>query len=573
MAHDNDGFPVKMSDPEKAPACTNDTSSASAVPAPSYGRYSEGFWTRNGLSLSSFRRRIVAEGEAPQLDKTMKKRHLHMIAIGGSIGAGFFVGSGAALAKGGPGSLLLDFAIIGFMMFNVVFALGELAVMYPVSGGFYTYSNRFIDRSWGFAMGWNYVLQWAVVLPFELVTASITIGYWDRDGNISRGVWITVFMLVIIIINIFGTLGYAEEEFISSFLKLTATVVFMFMAVVFVCGGGPSHGRYNEYWGTRYWSDPGAFQNGFLGFCSVFVTAAFAYSGTELVGLAAAEAKNPAKELPGAIKQIFWRISLFYILGLFFVGLLISSKDPNLLDTSKSGSDTSPFVLVARYAGLPGFAHFMNSIILVSVISIGVSGVYGGSRTLVALAEQGYAPSLFTYVDRAGRPLPAVGLIISCAPIAYVNLTSVGNSIFDWLLAVSGLAALFTWSSICLSHIRFRLAWAKQGRSLDMIPFKAAGGIYGSAIGLALNILVLIACFYVAIHDLDAATFFKNYLAAPVVLAFWLGAFLWKRSPWVTLEEIDLDTGLREHDWNEINAFRAKIAALPLWRRIVHKIF
>ena len=130
-----------------------------------------------------------------------------------------------------------------------VYALGELAVMYPVSGGFYTYSVRFIDPSWGFAMGWNYVFQWAIV-------------------------------------------------------------VFMVIAVILACGGGPSKGNYSEYWGAGTWYNPGAFQNGFRGFCAVFVTAAFSFSGTELVGLAAAEAENPARALPGAIKQVFWRITL-----------------------------------------------------------------------------------------------------------------------------------------------------------------------------------------------------------------------------------------------------------------------
>lgn len=198
--------------------------------------------------------------------------------------------------------------IMGVMIFNVVYALGELAVMYPISGGFYTYSTRFIDPSWGFAMGWNYVFQWAIVLPLELTVAGLTVEYWE--AGVPIGVWITVFWLFIIIINAWGTLGYAEEEFWSSALKLTATVIFMIIALVCVLGGGPDNGRYNEYWGARYWYNPGAFKNGFKGFCSVFVTAAFAFSGTELVGLAAAETKNPLKSLPGAIRQVFWRITL-----------------------------------------------------------------------------------------------------------------------------------------------------------------------------------------------------------------------------------------------------------------------
>lgn len=180
--------------------------------------------------------------------------------------------------------------------------------MYPVSGGFYTYATRFIDPAWGFAMGWNYVFQWAIVVPLELTVCAISISYWDPDT--SPAVWITVFWIFIIFVNVFGTLGYAEEEFWASMLKLTATVVFMIIAFVCVLGGGPESGRYGEYWGARLWYDPGAFNNGFKGFCAVFVTAAFSFSGTELVGLAAAETPNPAKSLPSAIKQVFWRITL-----------------------------------------------------------------------------------------------------------------------------------------------------------------------------------------------------------------------------------------------------------------------
>jgi yeast amino acid transporter len=186
--------------------------------------------------------------------------------------------------------------------------------------------------------------------------------------------------------------------------------------------------------------------------------------------------------------------SRFYILGLFFVGLLIDCNDPNLLSSqSYSDANASPFVLVGRYAGLNGFDHFMNVIILISVLSIGVSSVYGGSRTLTALAQQGYAPKIFTYVDRSGRPLFSVLIIIIFGLLAYVNLNADGPTVFDWLLALSGLAALFTWGSICLSHIRFRKAWALQGHTLDEIPFKAIGGVYGSWLGIILCFLVLAA--------------------------------------------------------------------------------
>ncbi|EFQ34942.1 amino acid permease [Colletotrichum graminicola M1.001] len=534
------------------------------------------FRTRNGLNLRSFQRRDWGTGTT-ELDRSMKPRHLQMIAIGGSIGAGFFVGSGSALTKGGPGSVLICFLIAGVMIFNVVYALGELAVLYPVSGGFYTYSIRFLDPSWGFAMGWNYVFQWVIVLPLELTVASFTVQYWNKD--ISVAVWITVFWVFIIIVNVFGTLGFAEEEFFSSAFKLVATVVFMVVGLVLICGGGPEGGKYDEYWGNRLWSDPGAFQNGFRGFCSVFVTAAFSFSGTELVGLAAAESSNPAKALPGAIKQVFWRITLFYILGLTFVGLLVSSTDERLLNSENPYADgVSPFVLAPLDAHLYGYDSFMNVVILVSVVSIGVSCVYGGSRTLTALAQQGYAPKIFTYIDRSGRPLPSVALNLAFGGLAYVRMASSGGVVFDWLLSLSGLAALFTWGSIVAAHIRFRAAWKAQGHTIDELPFQAVGGVAGSWLGLFLVFICLIAQLFVAICPpsggfASAEDFFKAYLAGPVVLVFWLCGYLWKRKGFLKLSQIDLDTGRREVDWDEIHAYRAKVATWPKWRQFLNTVF
>ncbi|EGE01440.1 amino-acid permease inda1 [Trichophyton equinum CBS 127.97] len=535
-----------------------------------------GFWTRMGCTPESFKQRTL-EDRHNQFNQTLKSRHLHMIAIGGSIGAGLFVGSGSALRAGGPGALVIDFAIAGMMMFNVVHALGELAVLYPISGGFYTYSTRFIDPSWGFAMGWNYIFQWAIILPLELTVAALTIGYWRV--NVSVAVWITVFIVGIIIINLFGVLGYGEEEFWASSLKLVSIIIFMIIALICVLGGGPSYGKYNEYWGARLWQDPGAFANGFKGVCAVFVTAAFSFSGTELVGLAAAESKTPLKSLPSAVKQVFWRITLFYILSLVFVGLLVPYTEKRLLGSgSLIDVAASPMVIIAKDAGLTGFDSFLNVVILVSVLSIGNSGVYGGSRTLTALAEQGYAPKMFRYVDRAGRPLVSTVAMILVSFLAYINITASGEEIFGWLLALSGLASLFTWGSICYSHIRFRAAWKLQGHTLDEIPFKAAFGVWGSWFGLIMVGLVFIAQFYTAVWPLgggvnNAKGFFKTYLAVPVVILFWLCAHIRKGKGWLKLQDVDVDAGRREIDWEAHNRVMEKRRTASPWMRIVYFLF
>lgn len=565
-------------------------------PVQFYDPSKESVWTRLGLTLESFKRapgivgdQVVAgelsgddlekvRADGNMLQAKMKPRHLTMIAVGGSIGTGLFVGSGSALHDGGPAALLIAWGLIGIMLINVTQALGEMSIMYPVSGGFYALSNRFLDPGFAFANGWNYVLQWAVSIPLEITVAATTVQYWTDAVPVAA--WITIFWFIIAFICIFGTLGYAEEEFWSSCLKLLVAVMFTFIGVICICGGGPSSGQYNHYIGGQFWSSPGAFANGFKGVCSVFVTAAFSFSGTELVGLAASETPNPRKTMPGAVKGTFWRITVIYITTLTVIGLLIPYDEPRLL--GGGGATASPFVIALDNAHIRGLNHLVNATICVSVLSIGLSSVFAATRTLVALAETGYAPKFLTYIDKSSRPLPAVVILLLTAPIAYVNVVAAGDVVFDWLSAISGLSAVFTWLAICLCHIRFRRAWKVQGHSVEELPFQAFGGIWGSWFGVILIVLVLIAQFYIAIFPIgadgsssDRATdFFQAYLAAPIVVVVWIGGYLWKGTRPKRAHEIDLDTGRKS--WltvEQMRAYRAERADAPLYIRIYHLLF
>jgi amino acid transporter len=386
------------------------------------------------------------------------------------------------------------------MLINVTQALGEMAIVFPISGGFYTLASRMLDPSFAFAMGWNYVLQWAVVLPLELVVAGQVVQWWDTP--VPLGVWITIFFLLIVGLSILGTLGFAEEEFWSSALKLSVVIIFVITGIVCITGGGPSDGAYSSYLGGYHWKEPGAFANGFKGVCAVFVSAAFSFAGTELVGLAATETPNPRKSLPAAVKQTFWRVTLVYITSLTIIGLAIPYTNGDL--QGAGGGDVSPFVLVMELGGIKGLPHLINITICISVLSIAMSCVYAGSRTLTALAETNYAPKFFTYIDKAGRPLWSVIFILAFSPLAYLQLIpETGGEIFDWLLALSGLSTLFSWLAICVTHIRFRRAWKVQGHSVEELPFQALGGIYGSILGTTLIVLVLIAQFFIAVWPLN----------------------------------------------------------------------
>lgn len=351
------------------------------------------------------------------------------------------------------------------------------------------------------------------------------------------------------------------------------------LGIVINIGGPPNGG----YIGGRYWQDPGAFNNGFKGLCTVFVTAAFSFAGTELIGLAAAETARPRKSLPTAIKQVFWRITLFYIVSLTLIGLLVPFDEPRLLDgSSRVDAKASPFVIAIEQAGITVLPSIMNVVILIAVLSVGNSAVFGSSRTFAALADQRQAPGILSYIDRKGRPLVAIAVAAVVGFISYVADLPQQGSILNWLLSASGLSSVFTWGSICLCHIRFRAAWRARGRPLADIPFRSQLGVAGSWFGLILNIIVLVAQFWVAAFpigyedmgpSMQIQNFFLQYMSVPIIVAFYILHKLIYRPPFVTIHDMDLDTGRRDFNLPLLLALEAgEKRGWPKWKRF-YKIF
>lgn len=508
---------------------------------------------------------------SPRLQRKLKSRHLQMIAISSSIGTGLFIGSGEALYTGGPAGVLIAWILTGSAIFCTIQAMGELASAYPISGSFNVFASRFIDPSFGFAVAWNYFFQFLVLLPLELVAASITMKYWTNSVN--PDIWVLIFYVVVCSINLFGVRAYGEAEFVFLLVKVIAVIGFILVSIVLAAGGGPR----GHSVGTKYWHNPGPFANGFKGVLSVFVTAAFSFGGTELVGLTAAESENPRKALPRATKQVFWRILMFYMISLTLICFLVSSTDDKLLGSSSVDITASPFVIAINNGGIGGLPSVMNAVILVSVISVGSSSVYATSRTITALAEQGMAPKILGYVDRAGRPLVAITVTNIFALLSFIAASGKQGEVFDWLLSISGLSSIFTWLSLCLAHIRFRRALKVKGRGTDELAFKSQAGVLGSIYGAALNTLVLIAQFWVALFPLgelpNAEGFFQSYLGFVILLVFYIGHKVWKQN-WILFiraADIDIDTGRRETDLEalkeELLEERAILATKPWYYR------
>ncbi|CCD23955.1 amino acid permease NDAI_0C02950 [Naumovozyma dairenensis CBS 421] len=508
---------------------------------------------------------IAKEDINENLNKDLSIRHLITLAVGGSIGVGLFVNSGAALASGGPASLVIDWVIISTCLFTVINALGELAAAYPVVGGFNVYITRFVDPSVAFAINLNYLAQWLVLLPLELVAASITIKYWN--DTINSDAWVAIFYSVIALANMLDVKSFGETEFVLSMVKILAIIGFTILGIVLACGGGPQGG----FLGGHYWHDPGSFVGDkpgtqFKGLCSVFVTAAFSYSGIELTAVSAAESKDPRKTIPKATKRTFWLVTASYVTILTIIGCLVPFDDPRLLNGSSSvDAAASPLVISIKNAGIKGLDSLMNAIILISIVSVANSAVYACSRCMVSMAHIGNLPKVLSRVDKRGRPVNAILSTLFFGLLSFIAASDKQAEVFTWLSALSGLSTIFCWMAINYSHIRFRAAMKVQNKTLDELPYLSQCGVIGSWYGVIVLFLVLVASFWTSLFPLgsgtaDVTSFFEGYLSLPILIACYVGHKLYVRNlqVLVKLEDMDLETGRKHIDAHE---HRAEILA------------
>ena len=541
--------------------------------------------TTNDITSSDrFRRNEDTEQEDinnTNLSKDLSVRHLLTLAVGGAIGTGLYVNTGAALSTGGPASLVIDWVIISTCLFTVINSLGELSAAFPVVGGFNVYSMRFIEPSFAFAVNLNYLAQWLVLLPLELVAASITIKYWN--DKINSDAWVAIFYATIALANMLDVKSFGETEFVLSMIKILSIIGFTILGIVLSCGGGPHGG----YIGGKYWHDPGAFvghSSGtqFKGLCSVFVTAAFSYSGIEMTAVSAAESKNPRETIPKAAKRTFWLITASYVTILTLIGCLVPSNDPRLLNGSSSvDAASSPLVIAIENGGIKGLPSLMNAIILIAVVSVANSAVYACSRCMVAMAHIGNLPKFLNRVDKKGRPMNAILLTLFFGLLSFVAASDKQAEVFTWLSALSGLSTIFCWMAINLSHIRFRQAMKVQERSLDELPFISQTGVKGSWYGFIVLFLVLIASFWTSLFPLggsgaSAESFFEGYLSFPILIVCYVGHNLYTRN-WtlmVNLEDMDLDTGRKQVDLTlrreEMRIERETLAKRSFITRFLH---
>lgn len=410
----------------------------------------------------------------------------------------------------------------------------------------------------------RYWFKYILVTPNQLTAAALVISYWLPPEKVNAGVWITVFLILIVSINYFGVRFFGEFEFWLSSFKVIVILGIILLSFILMLGGGPDHDRK----GFRYWKDPGAFAEyidtgaagRFYGFWSTMVSATFAYLGTELVGVTVGEAQNPRRTIPRAIRLTFYRILVFYVLSVLLVGTLVKYNDPKLAFAvnASSSAAASPFVVAIENAGIPALSHILNACILLFVFSAANSDLYIATRTIYGLAREGKAPKIFSRTDRRGVPIFALGISSLFALLAYMNVSSSSKTVFKYFVNLVTIFGLLTWISILVTHIYFVRARRAQNVPNSDLAYVAPLGIYGSYGALAFCILIAFTKnFNVFTHspkygNFDYKNFITAYLGIPLYLILIFGYKLTHRGqPPVTPSNADLWSGKEEIDRQE----------------------
>ncbi|KAF2686689.1 amino-acid permease inda1 [Lentithecium fluviatile CBS 122367] len=485
------------------------------------------------------------------VERGLKSRHIQFIALGGTIGTGLFLGIGTAFSNAGPVSVLLGYTVTGVAVFGMMQCLGEMATWLPLPGAIPQYSARYVDPALGFAVGWNNWYQCSITLCAEISAAAVLVSFWDTEEKISQGVWIAIIIVLILGLNIFAVSIYGEAEFCFAAVKILTILGLLLAAVVIWLGGAPDKDRR----GFRYWKEGamkeyvGTGDTGrFTGLWSTLVNAAFSYGGVEMVAVAAGEAENPRKNIPKAVRRVFWRILFFYVLGSFMIGVCISSNDEALTKEGGHGAQKSPWVIACKNASIPVLPHIINAVILSSASSSGNAFLYTGSRYLFGIAQNGQAPRFLLKCSKKGVPIYCVLITASISLLTFMSISTGANNVFLWFQNLTTIAQCITWCTITLTYTRFRKALEAQGVERNTLVFQSKGQPYVAwAAFTYFGLIIFFNGFKVFTQtpwgNDQVTSFLTAYIGVPIYFALFFFWKVFKKTSFVNPANADIWTG------------------------------
>ncbi|WP_275064951.1 MULTISPECIES: amino acid permease [unclassified Bartonella] len=396
-----------------------------------------------------------------------------MIALGGVIGTGLFYGSTEAIQLAGP-SAIVAYLIGGLVIYFIMRMLGEMSVEEPTSGAFSFFAYKYWGRLAGFITGWNYWFLYILVSMTELTVIGFYLDHWILIDH-----WKSSFivLLFVTLVNLLNVRFYGEFEFGCALIKISAVIGMIILGLfLIVTGIGENQARVHYLW-----DHGGFFSYGAIGVVLAISVVMFSFGGTELIGIAAGEASNPQKTIPAAIRQVMWRIIIFYI-GSISVIMIISPW--NMI-----GKNGSPFVTIFEIVGIPAAGHILNFVVIMAAISVYNSGIYSNGRMLYSLAIQKNAPDIFSKLSTARVPYIAILFSSFCTAIIVVVNALVPDNSFMRIMALATAAAVITWAIIIVVHLKFRKAHKNRKEN-----FIYAFGFYPYANYFCLCFLALLFC-------------------------------------------------------------------------------
>ncbi|MED0680434.1 amino acid permease [Aneurinibacillus thermoaerophilus] len=425
--------------------------------------------------------------ENNQLQRSMKSRHLFMIALGGVIGTGLFLGSGFTLNQAGPGGAVLAYLVGGFVMYLVMLCLGELAVAMPVAGSFQDYATRFIGPGTGFTIGWMYWLGWATTVGLELTSSGILMKRWFPD--VSVWVWCVVFGTMLFLLNAFSARSFAETEFWFAGIKVVAILMFIILGGAAMFGLIDMKGSETAPMFSNFFSDGGLFPHGVLAVLLTMVTVNFSFQGTELIGIASGESESPDKTIPKAIRNTVWRTIVFFVAAIVVLAGLIPWKEAGVVE--------SPFVVVFDKIGIPYAADLMNFVVLTALLSVANSGLYTTTRMLWALSRNGMASPALARVTAKGIPLNALIISLGVAGLSLLTSVFAEGTVYNWLLSISGMTAILAWMAIAASQFIFRKRFLQAGGDIRDLKFRTPLYPIVPILAFSLNAIALLSLIFI----------------------------------------------------------------------------
>ncbi|BCS24068.1 uncharacterized protein APUU_40512A [Aspergillus puulaauensis] len=487
---------------------------------------------------------------ASGLHRRLANRQIQLIAIGGSIGTAVFVSIGAAVAKGGPGSLFIAYTIYCCFLAMVTNCLTEMSVYMPVSGGFIRLAGKWVDDAWGFTAGWNFFLYEAILIPFEITAISLVMSYWRDDIPAAAVCGACVFLYGAL--NILAVRAYGEAEFWLSGGKIFLILILFTFTFITMVGGNPAHDAY----GFRYWNNPGAFaeytslsvgaMGRFEGFLACVWSAGFACVGPEYISMVAAEAKHPRRYIKTAFKTVYWRFGFFFIGSALCTGIVVAYDDPVLQDIhlnngGGSGSAAaSPYVIAMTNMGIEGLPHVVNALLITSIFSAGNTYTYTATRILHSLALEGRAPRILRTCTKNGVPIYCFLIVMAFPFLSFLQVSNSSSTVLTWMTNLVTAAGIINYVIITVTYICFYRATVAQNFDRSTLPYTGWFQPYSGYIGFAWMFTVVCTYGYESFTPWSIETFFTNYtmvLLAPILFTGWK---LIKRTKFVKPHEADL---------------------------------